>query len=123
MAKLYSIIGFILLAAPFASSAQGTERIDQLDKEIQEIRLRLSKLESLLTGTDKTQQLTPSGEGWKSIMNWRKLSTGMAPSEVQKILGEPLRADGGVVARWHYQNGGAVMFYEGKVRQWEEPRQ
>lgn len=39
-----------------------------------------------------------SGEGWKSIMNWRKLTTDTGYSAVQKILGEPHQVDGGQIA-------------------------
>jgi len=55
-------------------------------------------------------------------MNWRKLYKDMSTSDVQKILGEPHRVDGGNLASWHYQNGGRVVFYEGKVDHWREPR-
>lgn len=122
MVKTSTFIGFLLLAVAFNANAQDSDRIDQLEKEIQEIKLRLLKLESLPGNPSKAQELVTSSDGWKSIMNWRKLTTGMSTSDVQQILGEPYRVDGGTTAWWHYQNRGYVIFYEGKVRDWSEPR-
>ncbi len=62
------------------------------------------------------------GEGWKSVSNWRKLTTDMRYSDVKNILGEPYQVDGGNIARWYYQNGGEVVFMGNKVYQWNEPR-
>lgn len=84
--------------------------------------LRVSKLESLLNSPSKPPVFDTSVEGWKSVANWRKLSTEMGPSDVRQVLGEPLRLDGGDIARWYYQNDGTVNFFNGKVTQWREPR-
>ena len=125
MVKKLTIIGFLSFALAFASNsyAQDSDQIGQLEKEIQELKLRLSKIESLLSKPSKVQELVPSGEGWKSVANWRKLSTDMSASDVQIILGEPHRLDGGDIARWYYQNGGVITFMQGKVYGWQEPRQ
>ena len=123
MVKTIIIIGFLSLAAAFNSYAHDSDRIDQLEKEIQETKLRLSKLESLLSNPSKAQELVTSGEGWKSVMNWRKLTKDMSTSDVQKILGEPHRVDGGTFTKWYYQNDGRIIFYEGKVDNWREPRE
>ena len=123
MVKTIAIIGFLSLAVAFNANAHDSDRVDQLEKELQGIKLRLSKLESLLSNPSNAQKPVTSGEGWKSIMNWRKLTNGMSTSDVQRILGEPHRVDGGTIATWYYQNGGRIIFYEGKVSQWMEPRQ
>ena len=131
MVKKITLIGFLLIAVAFNSNAQNINRIDQhdsyrieqLEKEIQGLKLRLSEVESLLSNPSKAQELSTASEGWKSVVNWRKLTTGMSTSDVQKILGEPDRLDGGAVANWYYQNGGKVHFINGKVFQWMEPRQ
>jgi hypothetical protein len=123
MVKTIIIIGLLSFAVPFNSYANDSDRIDQLEKEIQETKLRLLKLESLLSNPSNAQKPVTSGEGWKSIMNWRKLTTDMSTSDVQKILGEPHRVDGGTVAMWYYQNGGRIMFMSGKVSSWTEPYQ
>lgn len=123
MLKQITIIGFLSLAIAFSANAQGSDRFDHMEKEIQEIKLRLSNLESLLNNPSKVQEVMPPGEGWKSVANWRKLATGMKASDVRLILGEPHRLDGGQLARWYYQNGGEVQFFDEKIHRWIEPRQ
>ena len=122
MVKKIILIGFLSLAVAFNAYAHDIDRIDQLEKELQETKLRLSKLESLLSNPSNAQESVTSGEGWKSVMNWRKLTNDMSTSDVRKILGEPQRLDGGIVAHWYYQNGGSLTFFEGKVQRWIEPR-
>jgi hypothetical protein len=123
MIKTFVIVGFLSLAVAFNANAHDSDRIDQLEKEIHELKLRISKLESLLSNPRSVQEVVPSGEGWKNVANWRKLSTDMNTSDVKKILGEPHRLDGGDIATWYYKNGGRVNFYKGKVDHWTEPRQ
>jgi hypothetical protein len=122
MTSTISIIGFISLAFALNAHAQDSNRITQMEEEIREIKLRLLKLESMLNNPGNTQEPATSHDGWKSVMNWRKLYKEMSTRDVQKILGEPQRVDGGNLASWHYQNGGRVVFYEGKVDHWREPR-
>ena len=123
MIKTIAIIGFLSLGVAFNSYADDSDRIDQLKKEVQQLKLRVSKIESLLSDPSESKEIAPSHEGWKSVSNWRKLTTGMNTDDVQKLLGEPQRVDGGSFARWYYQNGGEVIFLEGKVYKWMEPRQ
>lgn len=125
MVRTISLIGFLSLAFAFNANAHDGDRVAQMEREIQEIKLRLSKLESLLSNPSNpsnAQEPVASDDGWKSVMNWRKLYKDMSPSDVRKILGEPHRVDGGSLASWHYQNGGRIVFYEGKVDHWNEPR-
>ena len=123
MVKKIIVIGLLSLVVAFNSYAQDSDRIDQLEKEIQELKLRVLKLESLISKPSLAQEAVPSGEGWNSVANWRKLSTDMNTSDVRKILGEPYRVDGGNLATWYYKNDGRVTFYKGKVHDWTEPRQ
>jgi len=122
MVKIVAVIALLSLPVAFNANAQDSDRIVQLEKEIQEIKLRLSKLESLLGTPSKAQDLETPREGWKSVVNWRKLTRGMNPSDVRQILGEPDRVLGGTFTVWEYQNGGMVSFYEEKVDRWTEPR-
>ena len=122
MVKTIIVAGLLSLVVAFNANAQDDHRIDQLENDIQELKLRISKLESILSSPSSGQEIVPSSEGWKSIANWRKLSTDMDTSDVQKILGEPHRVDGGGVAIWYYQNDGRVVFMNGKVSRWMEPR-
>jgi hypothetical protein len=48
---------------------------------------------------------------------------GMRPIEVREILGDAHRVDGGYFTRWHYKNGGAVVFANEEVNEWTEPQQ
>ncbi len=123
MVKKIIIIGFLSLAVTVNSYAHDSDRIGQQENEIQEIKLRLSKIESLLGSPSNAQQSVTSRDGWKSVMNWRKLTEGMSTSDVRNILGEPHRLDGGTVANWYYQNDGRITFFQGKVSRWTEPRQ
>ena len=123
MIKTITIIGFLSMFIAFNSYADDSDRIDQLEKEVQELKLRISKLESLLVNPGAAQEVVTPGDGWKSIANWRKLTTGMAPSDVRKILGEPQRVDGGALAVWYYQSDGAVFFFGEEVYRWKEPQE
>ncbi len=123
MIKTITMILFLSLGVAFNSYADDSDRIDHLEKEVQELKLRITKIESLLSNPDTAQEVVTSGDGWKSIANWRKLTTGMNPTDVRKILGEPQRVDGGDIALWHYENEGEVMFINGKVKKWREPRE
>ena len=123
MIKTISIILFLSLVFTSNSFADDGNRIDQLEIEIQELKLRIAKLESLLNNPEFAQNAIPSHEGYKSIANWRKLTTDMGYSEVRSLLGEPQRVDGGRIAFWHYSNGGQVVFQGDKVSRWDEPRE
>lgn len=115
-------IGFLSLAVISNSYAQDSERIDKLEKEIQEIKARLSRLETPTGVQSNAREPAPSSDGWKSLPNWRMLKNGMAPSDVRRLLGEPHRIEGGTLAHWYYQNRGQVVFMDDKVYRWEEPR-
>jgi len=131
MTKRIIITGILLLTAAFNSYADDGDRIDQLEKQVQELKLRVSKLEALLKKTDATpgkpdatKDIVTSGEGLKSISSWKKLSSGMSHEDVRKILGEPSRTRGGDrLETWNYPNSGYVMFKYGKVFRWTAPSQ
>jgi len=110
MIKTITMFAILSLGVSFNSYADDSDRIDQLEKEVQELTLRISKLESLLSSTGESKEIFPSHEGWKSVSNWRKLSTDMGYDDVEKLLGTPERVDGGDIAIWQYQNGGNVTF-------------
>ena len=105
-----------LLLIPVAH-AHDADRIDQLERRIQAIETQLSELTSSQVQPFKT------GEGWKSLNNWRSLRRGMRPIEVREILGDAHRVDGGYFTHWHYQNGGVVIFANEEVKEWTEPQQ
>jgi len=103
--------------------AQTADRTEQLEKEIRDIKLRLSNLEAAQSKPAASAKPVQSGEGWKVLASWRALKSGMSPDEVRGLLGEPARLDGGEVARWYYPNGGRAVFMSEKLYQWTEPTQ
>ncbi len=111
-----------LVTTSFNAQANDSERISQLEKEVQEIKQRLSLLESPSASSNPRQIQSPPGEGWKLLSNWRKLNTGMSHEEVRSLLGEPQRINGGELAIWQYSNRGEVIFMRTKVYEWREPR-
>lgn len=123
MVKKIIIIGLLSLVVSSNSNAQDTVRMNQLEKQIQELKLRISTLESILMSPSPDQEIEPSSEGWKSVFNWRKLSPNMDSNDVKRILGKPHRVNGGARATWYYQNDGRIVFFKGKVYSWNEPRQ
>ena len=116
------LFGCLLLTFTLNSFGSDSVRITQLEKEVQELKLRLSKLEGPQTITNQQQRTIVSGDGWKSLANWRSLKNGMSYDEVRSILGEPTRIDGGSLAYWYYSNRGSVVFFQDKVDRWQEPR-
>jgi len=122
MIKKITAIFLFSLLAPFSASAQDNNRINQLEEEIQSIKLRLTKIESAQGIQSDSQKPVASSDGWRSLANWRQLNIGMTPTDARKLLGEPQRVDGGTLAYWYYPNRGYIIFYEGKLDRWQEPR-
>jgi hypothetical protein len=86
------------------------------------IELVNSICSAVLPGTSFTGKPVTPGDGWKSSANWKKLAKDMNIGDVQSILGDPERTNGGTIAFWYYPNGGTVTFFIGKVDGWSEPK-
>lgn len=121
MTKSTIALAFLSCAVALSANAQSDDRVSQLEKEVRELRARISRLESLLGDEGDAKELVASDDGWKSIANWRKLVTDMSTADVRKILGEPKRIDGGSVSHWYYPNGGRVTFFLERASSWTEP--
>ena len=121
MSKPTFLIGLLSLAVTFNSYAHDSDDLEELEMEIQEIKHRLSELESSPNKPSDAQEVVNLSDGWESVSNWRRLSQRMGPSDVRQILGEPHRIDGGTLATWHYENGGKVIFFNDRVNSWREP--
>ena len=75
--------------------------------EVQETKQRLLILESNFQSKNDEKELVIADEkelvvtddGWKSVANWRKLSSGMSALSVKKLLGDPHKIDGGLKSR------------------------
>jgi hypothetical protein len=123
MVRAFAIVALLSFAGNQNSFANDSDRIDLLEREIRDLKIRISKLEAPSSTSGSQPVTSGSNEKWMSITNWRKLTTSMGPNDVRKILGEPSRLDGGIVAYWYYQNGGKVTFVNNKVSSWEEPEE
>tara|TARA_B100002003_G_scaffold219005_1_gene220360 strand:- start:773 stop:1144 length:372 start_codon:yes stop_codon:yes gene_type:complete len=123
MFKTIICFGFLAFSVALDVYADDSTRIDRLEKQVQELKVRLSNLESRFNDQDDVHEFVANGDGWKSIANWRKLTTAMGYNDVERILGTPERVDGGNLAHWYYPNRAEVVFMRGKVESWSEPRQ
>jgi hypothetical protein len=123
MVRTIVVVAFLALAPATNSHAQDIERIAQLEREVQELKVRVSKLESLLNSLNNGEKPVASNEGWKSLANWRKLASNMSMDDVRTILGEPKRIESHTLTFWIYQNDGRVTFISGKLNSWKEPQQ
>ena len=117
-----AVVGALALTASFSAMASDSDRITRLEKEVQELKLRLANLEKPQANQALNQRPTPSAEGWKNLTSWRSLKKGMSYDDVRAILGEPARVRGGNITNWSYPNRSDVTFYEDKLDSWSEPR-
>ncbi|OZC34519.1 hypothetical protein B9Q17_05960 [Marinobacter vinifirmus] len=123
MFKTIIFLGALSLGFALNVHADDSARIDRLETQVQELKNRLSNLESQINDQSDVQEFIANGDGWRSIANWRKLTTAMGYDDVERILGTPERVDGGNLAHWYYPNRAKVIFMRGKVESWSEPRQ
>jgi len=116
-------IALLTLAAATNSFANDSDRITQLENEVQQLKLRLNNLEDSKGSSIASPKTVATTEGWKQLANWRSLTKGMSPKEVRLVLGEPgtVRASG-PFTHWHYSNGGEITFYDERLNGWTEPR-
>lgn len=121
MVTKLAVAVILSLVTTLSSYAHDSDRIEQLEREVQETKERLSILESILQNKNDEKEHVITGDGWESVANWRKLTIGMNTSTVQKILGDAHRIEGGTIAIWYYKNEGTVTFMKGKVYSWSEP--
>ena len=66
------LVVFLLLTLSFGSMASDSDRITQLEKEVQELKARLTNLESPVNKV-VIQKTTVMSDGWKNLANWRSL--------------------------------------------------
>jgi hypothetical protein len=110
----------LFLTLSFGSIASDSDRITQLEKEVQELKNRLTTLESPVNKAI-VKKSTVTSDGWKNLANWRSLKKGMSFDEVRAILGEPGRIQGGTFTYWTYPDQASVTFYKDRLDRWSEP--
>jgi hypothetical protein len=111
----YAAIAAVMAHVSFAQ-AQDAGRVEQLEKEVQSLKFRLSAIEAAIVNTAKP------GSVLKSLSVWRQLRKDLSPNEVRAILGEPDRIHGGPVTYWYYPNDGSVDFIRDRLSGWSEPK-
>lgn len=82
----------------------------------------MAQLETSLGCSPDVSKPRVNVDGWKTLSNWRQLSTVMTPGDIRRLLGEPIRINGGDIATWHYQNRGYVTFMNNRLYSWSEPK-
>ena len=110
---------FLLTNTLFADQSSD---IRKLEARIVELEKRVAKLEALLETSSKNE--IKYSEKWKNRSLWRKLKVSMSKSQVEALLGEPRKIDGGSITTWNYSKQSwhsYVRFYEGKLDTWTEP--
>jgi hypothetical protein len=122
------IIIILIITSKYSVYAQQKDTISDsdavtLEQRIADLKMRVATLEQLLTKS-KTSEIQ-STEKWNDRTLWRKLKTGMSMNQVEALLGSPKRISGGNSAHWYYSEEslyGIVVFDDGRVRRWEEPK-
>ena len=121
--NLLLICCLILLLTNTLFADQSSE-IKKLEARIVELEKRVTKLEALLETSSKSE--IKYSEKWKNRSLWRKLKIGMSKYQVEILLGEPRRIDGGsVLTYWYYAEYGThseVHFSDNGVFGWTEPK-
>lgn len=114
----YEPNSFKKLARHSEGMGTSSDQVTTLNEEIQDLKKRISALEAIVHHSPDTA----SANGhWNSIHNWRKLKVGMTPSQVEMLLGEPLRIRSSISTTWEYPKDGKVEFLVGELAMWNEP--
>jgi hypothetical protein len=117
----FILLGILLFTN--MSLAQQTSEITELKSRIAELEKRVAALE-ILMGTPSSNTIHYS-EKWENRTFWRELKTGMSMRQVEAILGEPRKVDGGsTLTYWYYSEESwhsRVSFNHKGVHGWKEP--
>ena len=111
-----------LVATACSSFANDSERLREIENEIYQLKVRVKQLENAQPNANNQQKQVVANEGAKSLVNWRRLKTGMSYDDVRALLGEPTRIEGGSVSYWYYLNQASVVFIRDKLERWNEPQ-
>lgn len=71
--------------------------------------------------TPKTASAVPK-EPAIDLVAWRQIHKNLSPADVRRLLGEPVRIQGGNFSIWSYPNNGSVTFYKEVIYSWVEPQ-
>ena len=120
-ALFFALQANVLAASEVESDAEKINRLERIVENLQERVGRLEKLPKL--ATVKEEKIDPKS-GWKYRDSWLKLKVGMTNSQVESILGHPVRIDnmGSGYEKFFYWGelptgaiSGYLEMYEGKI--------
>lgn len=128
-------VGLLALTTSLSAHANDSDRISQLEKQVQELTRRLSSLEGQRSATaNQAQQTTaaPQPEAARVaatpktapdvLAKWRGLERGLSPESVRATLGTPIKTvANSAFTYWDYPNQGSVTFHQGRLTGWSEP--
>ena len=127
LARAALLASVIAASAPASANGQASQadslrrRIEYLESRSLDLERRVIQLESLINAEPSVDQQAAAPSSSPTLQKWRQLKTGMTPSAVRALLGEPERVDGGTVAIWRYPRNASVTFISDVLRQWSEP--
>jgi len=117
-----AVIAIVIVLATLFMFGKLSERVWQLEEDVESLKLQITQLTSQTGSTNNRQKPHTSIDGWKNLTNWRSLKKGMSYDNVRQILGEPGRIQGGSFTFWIYPDRGSVTFYNDRLDSWTEPR-
>lgn len=125
--KSLTLILFFIIVIFVSSSSSFAQQlvINELEKRISDLEIRVASLEKLLSSPKVKVQRIEVTEKWKDRSLWRQLKLEMSMDEVESLLGIPKKIDGGTITTWYYSSESwhsYVKFYQGQLNGWTEPQ-
>ncbi|HHM06197.1 MAG TPA: outer membrane protein assembly factor BamE [Gammaproteobacteria bacterium] len=121
-----ALTGLWLLAAPLCGLAAG-EDAPSLAQQVQVLSARVQALEARLQRLEEKggAAAVPPPATSRAPGPWERLTIGMSPKKVRRLLGEPVAQSKGAVEHWYYSDarlaGPYVTFTFGLVQSWQAP--
>ena len=128
-------VGLLALTPSLSAHANDSDRITQLEKQVQELTLRLGNLEAQRSPpatqaqqkaaapqSEATRVATVPKTDPKVLAKWRGLERGLSLDDVRAALGTPLKVQtNSTFTYWDYANQGSITFHQGRLSGWTEP--
>ncbi len=139
MKKIIVAVALITFNSQVLAVDKSSERIQQLEKDLQSLTNFVVKLElrmKTLEGGEETSRLTPKqaetrgNTGWNNKNAWSRLKRNMSQEQVIAILGQPTSFSDNYTQRYFVYEGdvagsghikGRVVFFDGQMGFAEAP--